>query len=110
MVQSTSNPFSIQIRALTALASTFELSSATAGAALPFTLGYAFRKGDVPAGAQLVGSIPNLQVVPKNAWPDGSLKFAVVSGQATLAAGVPQTVTLGLGAPAARTPLGTEQL
>ncbi len=111
MTESTSNPFSIKIRPpASGLLASFQLSAATGGADLPFTLGQAFRKGDVPAGAQLVGSIPKLQVVVKNAWPDGSLKFAVVSGQATLAAGVPQTVTLGRGAPAARTPLGTEQL
>lgn len=75
----------------------FKLTSATGGANLPFTLGHTFRKGDVAAGANVVGSIPEMQVVGKNWWPDGSLKFALISGRATLAAGVPQTISLATG-------------
>ena len=93
----------------TGLAS-FQLTSATGGANMPFTLGYAFKKGQVPAGKQLVANVSDLQVVPKNAWPDGSLKFAVVSGRATLAANTPLTVSLALGTPAAAANLTTNDL
>lgn len=76
---------------------TFQLTSAVTGSGQPFSLGYAFRKGDVPAGTRVIGSIPDLQVVKKNTWPDGSLKFAVISGRANLSAGTPLTVTLTVG-------------
>jgi hypothetical protein len=89
---------------------TFTLTSATSNAAAPFVLGHAFKRGDVPAGSQLVGSIANLQVTPKNAWPDGSLKFAVVAGRAALTANTPLAVALSLGTPAASTALTTADL
>jgi hypothetical protein len=89
---------------------TFQLTSATGGASLPFTLGYAFKKGQVPAGKSLIGSISDLQVVPKNVWPDGSLKFAVVSGHATLVVGTPLRVALNLGTPGALANLTTDSL
>lgn len=79
----------------------FSLISATTQAAAPLSLGHAFKKGDVPAGSQVVGSIADLQVVAKNVWPDGSLKFAVISGRASLTSGIPLTVTLSIGTPAA---------
>src|SRR4051812_15164585 len=101
MTSSSSNPFAIRIRPMAALSAGFDLSSAAGGSNLPFTLGYAFRQGDIPAGAQAVGNLAALQVVPKNAWPDGSLKFAVVSGLATIAAGGVVTVVLGVGTGAA---------
>lgn len=110
MAQSSSNPFSIQIRAATPLAANFQLSSSTGGSNLPFSLGYAFRKGEVPDGASVVADLATLQVTPKNAWPDGSLKFAVVAGTATLAAGVTRTVTLAVGTPTAGAALGTAAL
>jgi hypothetical protein len=88
----------------------FQLTSASSGAALPFTLGYAFKKGQVPAGKSLIGSVADLQVVPKNVWPDGSLKFAIVSGQATLTAGTPLKVALDLGTPSALAKLTTDSL
>lgn len=78
---------------------TFTLTSPAAQVA-PFTVGQAFKRGDVPAGAGIVASIPNVQVVGKNAWPDGSLKFATVSGHAPLTANAPLTVALSIGAPA----------
>ena len=101
MVQSSSNPFSVQIRAAAPLSAAFTLVSAAGGASLPFSLGHAFKKGDVPAGKVARAALPGIQVVPKNHWPDGSLKFAVVSGRATLAPGVPLTVPLVVGTPAA---------
>jgi hypothetical protein len=76
----------------------FQLTSAVAGASLPFSLGHAFKKGEVPAGARVIGTISDLQVAWKNTWPDGSLKFAIISGRASLSAGVPLTVSLSIGA------------
>jgi hypothetical protein len=73
-------------------------------------LGQAFKKGDVPAGKAVIGSIPDLQVVGKNWWPDGSLKFAIISGKATLAAGTTQKITLGTRTPTAGTALTTNEL
>ncbi len=63
----------------------------------PFTLGYAFRQGDVASDQTLVSDTARLQVVPKNRWPDGSLKFAVISGQANLLGNTPLTVILRSG-------------
>jgi hypothetical protein len=99
MAQKSSAPFAVKIQPRPLLSASFKLTSTAGGAGLPFTLGHAFRKGEVPAGATVIGNIPDLQVVGKNAWPDGSLKFAVISGRSTLAAGVPQTVTLTTGSP-----------
>jgi hypothetical protein len=88
----------------------FQLTSTTGGANLPFTLGYACRKGDVRSGTYVTTSIPGLQVVAKNYWPDGSLKFATISGRATLQAGIAQTVTLGIGDQTTGTALTTNDL
>ena len=72
----------------------FTLSSPTAGT-WPFSLGFAFKKGDIPTGSYAVAaSLPQSQVRVKNRWPDGSVKFAIVSGRATLTAGTALTVVL----------------
>lgn len=88
----------------------FTLNSASGGTNVPFTLGYAFKKGQIPAGTRVAGSISQLQVVPKNTWPDGSLKFAIVSGLTALAAGTPLTVKLAAGTPSTAANLTTEDL
>lgn len=88
----------------------FALKSATASTAAPFCVGHAFRKGAVPAGTTLVGNVGELQVTPKNRWPDGSLKFAIVAGRAPLAANAPATLTLALGRAAAASDLTTAHL
>jgi hypothetical protein len=110
MTQISSNLFAIRIVPTPALVASFELTSAIGGANLPFALGYAFRKGDVPAGAQVVGDIPALQVSGKNWWPDGSLKFAAISGRADLVAGAARKIKLGVGTPGAATALTTAEL
>jgi hypothetical protein len=110
MAQISSNLFSVQITPPPVLVTSFELTSAVGGANLPFALGFAFRKGDVPAGTQVAGSIPALQVVEKNRWADGSLKFATISGRADLVAGVPLTIKLGAGAAAGGAVLTTADL
>lgn len=72
----------------------FTLSSSTGRTDLPFCLGFAFRRGDVAAGRTVAGDKGNLQVAVKNRWPDGSIKFAVLSGQAQLVGGAPLVVSL----------------
>ena len=73
----------------------FSLLSASSVQAAPFSLGFAFRKGDVPAGSTVASSqVGALQVTPRNIWPDGSLKFALLAGRVDLSAGVRLAVTL----------------
>jgi len=74
----------------------FRLFSA-AGGSVPFALGFAFREGDVPSGANLRAEFSDFQVTRKNAWPDGSLKFAILSGHAALQPNAARTVTLQTG-------------
>ncbi len=81
-----------------------------AGSAVPFTLGFAFRKGDIPSGQGVVASGANLQVTVKNRWPDGSVKFAVLAGRAALGPSTSQTVTLSPGAPTGGAALTTADL
>jgi hypothetical protein len=81
-------------------AATFRLESAIGGENLPFTIGHAFKKGQVPSGTNIVGSIPEMQVAGKNWWADGSLKFALISGHASITRSTPLTVTLGVGSAA----------
>lgn len=88
----------------------FALSSPVNSALAPFCLGYAFRKGHVPAGQTLVSNIANLQVTPKNYWPDGSLKFAVVAGTVALTANTPLTASLSSGTPPVAPALTTANL
>ncbi len=71
----------------------FTLGAASSGTA-PFTLGFAFRMGDIPAGRYVASTLANSQAYVQNRWPDGSAKIAVVSGSAPLVAGTPLTVTL----------------
>ena len=64
----------------------------------------------MPAGQDVVASLSTLQVTPKNRWPDGSLKFAVVAGRATLAANTPLMVTLSPGSAPTATALTIQDL
>jgi hypothetical protein len=88
----------------------FTLTSTAAASAAPFCVGFAFRKGDIPAGQGVVGTADALQVTPMNAWPDGSLKFAVVSGATAVTANATKTVTLSKGTVATGTALTTANL
>jgi len=66
----------------------------------PFTVGQPFRQGNVPAGQSLVLQSPaSGQIIPKNYWPDGSLKFAIVSGITNLTANTTGFVTIVPGTP-----------
>jgi hypothetical protein len=71
---------------------TFTVTSANAGQQ-PFTVGHAFRQGDIPSGSTLAG----IQCTIKNTWPDGSAKFAVLSGYATLTSNVARAVGCQIG-------------
>jgi hypothetical protein len=73
---------------------TIRLSGTSVVRAAPYCLGYAFRRGDVPAGKVVVPATGSMQVVPKNVWPDGSLKFAVISGQADVTAAADTILSL----------------
>lgn len=88
----------------------FTLSSPVSSTLAPFCLGYAFRKGQMPAGQTVASNIPSLQVTPKNYWPDGSLKFAVVAGSTALTANTPVNASLASGAVAAAPVLTTTNL
>jgi hypothetical protein len=67
-------------------------------------LGFAFKQGDIPSGQYVAASAGTVQATVKNRWPDGSVKFAIVAGQASLSAGTPLTVALSATATA---PSGT---
>ena len=56
------------------------LTSSSASASYPWTFGHAFRQGDVPAGHYITTSSGSFQADVRNRWPDGSVKFAVLSG------------------------------
>lgn len=68
------------------VSTSFSLASSESGT-LPFTVGLAFKKGDVPTSFAL--GIPAGQVDVKRRWSDGSVKHAVVSGHVAMTAGTP---------------------
>lgn len=72
----------------------FKLLATKNLAKAPFCLGFAFRRGDIPAGSGVGASIADLQVISRTTWPDGSLKFAQLAGIADLAANTLLTVRL----------------
>ena len=48
-------------------------------------------------GVVLCAGAASFQCVPKNTWPDGSMRFAILSGTAALPAGTVQQLQLSLG-------------
>ena len=72
----------------------FSLISTKTQVKAPFCLGFAFRRGDIPAGSTVGASLSTLQVTPRTTWPDGSLKFAQIAGSADLTANTLLTVRL----------------
>jgi hypothetical protein len=75
-------------------APSLRLYSAIGGTAVPFTVGHAIRQGDVPIGAEVQADIVDFQAVVKNRWPDGSAKFAILSGRTDLPAAQWKTIAL----------------
>lgn len=93
------------------LSSDFTVTSSVGGTNVPFSLGYAFRQGDVPSGQiATTADASSWQCTVKNSWPDGSAKFAILAGRKTLTAGVAATVTLTAAAPGGGTALTTTDL
>lgn len=74
----------------------FGLLSAVGGSNLPFTFGHVFRKGDVPAGKYIASDLTDWQAIPTAYWPDGSVRHAIISGRATLTAGIERKLTLSV--------------
>ena len=74
----------------------FRLAASATVRSAAYCLGYAFRRGDVPSGKTLTADSGVLQVTPKNVWPDGSLKFAVLAGTASVTANADNKIALML--------------
>jgi hypothetical protein len=93
MAKTSSSPFTVQIVApQPPPTKSFQLTSVGSGTDLPFTIGYAFRKGDIPSGTTLTLDAGTAQVLVKRSWNDGSVKHAVVSGHVTLVANVAKDI------------------
>ncbi|MFZ6183913.1 hypothetical protein [Nannocystis pusilla] len=74
---------------------TVTLTAGTSGALLPWTIGHFFAEGDVPTGTRLSADVDEFQAAVRNRWPDGSVKFAVLSGRCEFTAGTPRVVQIG---------------
>ncbi len=85
--------FAITLTSATDL-TTLSLVSPVGGTLLPFTVGHAFKQGDIPAGSYVTADIADFQADIQNTWPDGSAKIALLSGRRTLTAGVSANVTI----------------
>lgn len=70
----------------------FQLTSATVTGTLPFSVGIAFKKGDVPD--YIATTATTWQAVVKRRWNDNSVKHAVVSGTSIQTSGAPTTVVV----------------
>lgn len=78
---------------------------------MPFTAGQALSQGQVPSGSALLSDAAGFQFVVKNRWPDGSAKFAILSGRADLTANAWKSIGLSVGsAPAAAVAVSTADL
>jgi hypothetical protein len=73
---------------------TIEISSNVGTTAMPFSIGHSFRKGDVPAANTVFTDIVESQIDIKNRWPDGSVKFGIISGLVTLTSNVKKVVSI----------------
>ncbi|HEU4621967.1 MAG TPA: hypothetical protein VFS42_07065 [Burkholderiaceae bacterium] len=79
----------------------FSLGIGTARTLAPFTLGMPLKQGEYPSNLSIGCDLPEFQAVVKNRWPDGSAKFAILSGRATLSPG--NTVVVNLRSTSATT-------
>src|SRR5262249_21748073 len=78
----------------TGAVTSFRLTSPIGGTLLPFTIGMPFKQGDIPAGQFISSDLQTFQADVRNRWPDGSVKFAVLSGQKTMTANQPSAVSV----------------
>lgn len=77
---------------------TLRLTSKVGGTAVPFSVGYSFRQGDIPSGKYIAASGEDLrgfQASVKNRWRDGSVKFAILSGSIGLGANAERALEIG---------------
>jgi hypothetical protein len=89
---------------------TFMVRNASAGPT-PFAGVHIFDQGIVTDPTKLVATDePDVQFVPWNYWPDGSLKDCHVAGVTTVAANTPKTITIRNDGTASGTNLTTAQL
>jgi hypothetical protein len=88
----------------------FSVLSDSSVSSAPYCIGFAFRKGDVPAGSGLTSSAGSIQVTVRNTWPDGSARIAEIVGSLDLDAGVPRAVYLRPGSSASGPALGIADL
>lgn len=84
--------------------------TSSAGGTVPFTVGHAFRQGDVPSGSGVVVGGATAQATVMNLWSDGSVKFAILAGTAALSAGVPGALSVSAGTASTGTALTTTDL
>ncbi|WP_041577116.1 hypothetical protein [Bdellovibrio bacteriovorus] len=90
------------------LVTSFTVESTVNRQNAPFTIGQSFAPGDVPMGKDIVtdSSDVKFQAVIQNRWPDGSAKFAIVSGLVgNLSAGVAKKIDVYSGSQSAGVPL-----
>ncbi len=74
---------------------TLSVTSTLAGTnSLPWSAGQAFKQGDIPAGSYITTDNATSQAKVRNTWPDGSVKFAVISGVSSLTANTPKSIKL----------------
>lgn len=71
-----------------------------------FAFGHAFAQGDIPSGSGLDG----LQLNVQTTWPDGSAKFAIVSGGCAMTADTARTVGIAIGTAPTGTSITTSVL
>jgi hypothetical protein len=70
------------------------LTSRSADGAHAWTFGHPFRQGDVPSGSVVTAEGDVFQMDVRNRWPDGSVKFAVLSGITSLTRNSPKPIAL----------------
>lgn len=76
----------------------FFVTSTSGASNAPFCIGQAFKQGEIPSGSDIVATgATAFQATVKNRWPDGSVKFAVLAGRASVGAGASAAVTLAKG-------------
>jgi len=82
----------------------FALTSGSTVTGARFGAGFTFVKGEIPAGSGVaMTGATTQQVVPKNYYDDGSLRFAVISGTADVVGGTPKIISLAAGTSATGT-------
>lgn len=77
---------------------TFSLYPDTTASDAPFSFVLGLKEGDLLPGEELQFSGADVQYTPKNYWPDGSLKLAVVAGTSDVTADQYKTVSVIRGA------------